>query len=104
MLDCLIGLNHLHALEIAHRDLKPENIMQAERRCKLIDFGLSKIFNKEKKSKSYQGTIHYIAPEVIDSHHDKRCDLWSIGVITYELLSGEKPFNGRSEDQIERKI
>jgi calcium-dependent protein kinase len=50
------------------------------------------------------GTPYYVSPEVLEGSYDKRCDLWSIGVITYILLSGIPPFNGSNEAEVFRKI
>lgn len=50
------------------------------------------------------GTPYYVSPEVLDGKYDKRCDLWSVGVITYILLSGIPPFEGESEAQLYQKI
>jgi len=61
--------------------------------------------------KTYIGTIQYVAPEVIMSStyaggkaYDKKCDLWSLGVIAFYMISGEDPFKGRSEQEVESKI
>lgn len=50
------------------------------------------------------GTPYYISPEVLEGSYDKRCDLWSIGVIAYILLSGSPPFNGKNETEVFNKI
>lgn len=50
------------------------------------------------------GTAYYIAPEVLAENYDEKCDLWSIGVITYILLSGEPPFYGSTDDEILEKV
>lgn len=101
----------MHDKNIAHRDLKPENIIFEETddldkiQIKLIDFGLSKIigFNKNTMN-SKLGTPYYVSPEVLEGKYDKWCDLWAIGVITYILLSGTPPFNGKNEIEIFNKI
>ena len=61
---------------------------------KMIDFGSSLFFDPNSKLKEKLGTPYYIAPEVIDSNYDSKCDIWSIGVLTYILLCGYPPFNG----------
>ena len=65
---------------------------------KLIDFGTSVIYRKGENLKGVHGTSYYIAPEVLSSSYDERCDVWSIGVITYILLSGRPPFEDPDQD------
>lgn len=95
------AIKHLHDKNIAHRDIKPENIIfenkNSEYEIKLIDFGLSKLLKIEERMKTVLGTPYYVSPEVLDGLYDKRCDLWSVGVITYMLLCGYPPFNGKNE-------
>jgi serine/threonine protein kinase len=73
---------------------------------KLIDFGCSKIFSKQKKTtfEDTIGTLVYCSPEVLKNNYDQKCDIWSCGVIMYRLLCGRFPFNGRSEEEITKKI
>ena len=75
--------------------------------CKLIDFGYANICKHRKKRERYhdaKGTPYYMSPEVYRGSYDKRCDLWSMGVITYQLLSGSMPFNAKDLDQLEELI
>ncbi len=102
---------YLHSNGIVHRDLKPENIMMESSNIgdlgiKLIDFGSAYIIssssmwknlNREKKIRLRIGTPYYMAPEVIAGYYDKKCDLWSLGVIMYILLCGEPPFIGEDD-------
>ena len=87
-------MEYLHNINICHRDLKLENILfvQATNTVKIIDFGLSKLQCDIMDTKL--GTPYYVAPEVIIGSYTMKCDIWSVGVITYMLLSGEPPFNG----------
>ena len=98
----------MHNLNIAHRDLKPENVLftTSKNDIKLIDFGMSKLMPKEacRFMNTKLGTPYYVAPEVLDGHYDKQCDLWAIGVITYVLLAGEPPFNGENAAAVFKKI
>lgn len=87
-----------------HRDLKPENILLEEGedfdKIKLIDFGESKEFKTGDKQGDLVGTPYYIAPEVMSRSYNEKCDMWSIGVITFILLSGTPPFAGQNEKEI----
>lgn len=72
---------------------------------KLIDFGCSKIFTKKNQSfKDEIGTLYYLAPEVLKNNYNEKCDIWSCGVIMYILLSGEIPFKGGTQCEIEERI
>ena len=72
---------------------------------KLIDFGCSKIFSKYKKNfEDTIGTLIYCSPEVLRNNYNKKCDIWSCGVLMYVLLSGHFPFFGKTEDEITKKI
>ena len=90
-----------------HRDLKPENVLidkELNNTLKIIDFGTS-IMRKENESlTNTHGTSYYIAPEVLNQTYDERCDVWSIGVLMYILLSGQPPFDGDDDAAIIEKI
>lgn len=93
------GLNHIHNVNVVHRDLKPENIIIDDNDSpKIIDFGLSTdTLNNTKKLKTYVGSKLYMAPEIIDNvGHTSTCDMWSIGIILYLMLSGGFPFSLRN--------
>ncbi|XP_053906761.1 death-associated protein kinase 2 isoform X2 [Cuculus canorus] len=99
----LRGVEYMHAHHIAHFDLKPENIMLQEKdipkpQIKIIDFGLAQRLEDGVTFKSLCGTPQYIAPEVINYEPlSAATDMWSIGVITYILLSGLSPFQGETD-------
>jgi calcium-dependent protein kinase len=90
----LRAINHCHASGVVHRDIKPENIMYGkDGEIKLIDFGLSKtVAGKHTQLTTIAGTPYYMAPEVIDGEYTQQCDVWSLGVLMYVLLSGYLPF------------
>ena len=102
----LKAINYCHKMNIIHRDIKPENIMITNRekngclQVKLIDFGTAKIFEKGHQENKYVGSSYYMAPEIIKRKYDEKCDLWSIGVILYILLTGRPPFDGNDDDEI----
>ena len=104
----LLAIVHCHNRGVTHRDLKPENILfdtkEKDAEIKLIDFGLSRKYDKEQKMHSILGTPYYVAPEVLKGEYDEKCDIWSIGAMTYLMLCGEPPFNGNSNNEIFRKI
>ena len=102
------AVRYLHERNISHRDLKPENILlelkSKKQEIKLIDFGLSKYFEEDSQMTTKIGTPYYVSPEVLEGKYDKSCDMWSIGVLGYVLLSGYPPFNSANENQLFRKI
>ncbi|XP_070702256.1 death-associated protein kinase 2 [Pempheris klunzingeri] len=110
MKQILEGLGFMHSKNIAHFDLKPENIMLSEKESpcpsiKLIDFGLAHHFHQGEQYKSTSGTPQYIAAEVINGEPlGTSADMWSIGVITYILLSGLSPFQGETDEETLKNI
>ncbi|XP_029354624.1 death-associated protein kinase 2a isoform X2 [Echeneis naucrates] len=99
----LEGVNYLHTRKIAHFDLKPENIMLLDKnvalpRIKLIDFGLAHRIEAGVEFKNIFGTPEFVAPEIVNYEPlGLEADMWSIGVITYILLSGASPFLGETK-------
>ncbi|XP_036412305.1 death-associated protein kinase 2-like [Colossoma macropomum] len=106
----LKGVAFMHSKQIAHFDLKPENIMLSDKKAehpeiKIIDFGLAQRLTPAEEYRSLCGTPQYIAPEVINYEPlSTASDMWSIGVITYILLSGMSPFQGDSDEETLRNI
>jgi serine/threonine protein kinase len=101
------ALKVLHQKGIVHRDLKPANILlTADDKIKLADFGFARRIDPESLAKSCVGTPVYMAPEVfiVRDHRDERydygVDIWSVGCIVYELITGERPFDMPSFDQL----
>ncbi|XP_064293081.1 uncharacterized protein LOC128683315 isoform X2 [Plodia interpunctella] len=94
------ALEYLHDHKIAHLDLKPENIIclsPNSRQVKLVDFGLARILEEGHVTRAIYGTRDYVAPEVLNFEQlTLASDMWSLGVVTYMLLSGVMPFAGDS--------
>jgi len=99
---------HCHSLNICHRDLKPENLLflnSSNDSLKVIDFGLSRIFDENNhQMKTKVGTAYYVSPEILQGDYDEKCDIWACGVILFILLTGEPPFNGENDNEIYRRI
>ncbi len=92
----LEALHHAHALEVVHRDIKPSNIhIQSDGSVKLVDFGLARMLQADTLTASGNvlGTPHYASPEQLKGETiDRRTDIYSTGVMAYEMLSGRRPF------------
>ncbi|XP_045894631.1 death-associated protein kinase 2 isoform X1 [Micropterus dolomieu] len=101
----LDGVQYLHSKRISHFDLKPENIMLLDRnvplpRIKIIDFGLAHKMEAGADFKNIFGTPEFVAPEIVNYEPlGLEADMWSIGVITYILLSGASPFLGDTKQE-----
>uniref|UniRef100_A0AAV1U368 Protein kinase domain-containing protein n=1 Tax=Peronospora matthiolae TaxID=2874970 RepID=A0AAV1U368_9STRA len=104
----LRALVFLHSNSIIHRDLKLENLLLTDATdpgsIRLCNFGLSTRLQRGEKLIEPVGTIDYVAPEVLDGEYDEKCDLWSVGVICFELLTGTSPFHGDTIDDTMAKI
>lgn len=91
------GLKYAHDRKIIHRDLKPQNILLKNGIPKISDWGLSKIITDLSSVTTASFTPFYAAPEqVANKTKDQRTDIWQIGIILYELVTGTLPFNGES--------
>jgi formylglycine-generating enzyme required for sulfatase activity len=93
-LGILAGLEHLHKRIIIHRDIKPENVLLLGATPRLADFGVSRVLKYNSKSVVTAGTPPYMAPEAFNRKRNQQTDLWSVGVILYQMLSGRLPFDG----------
>lgn len=97
-----------HLQGVVHRDLKPENFLFTTKDenspLKAIDFGLSDFIRPDERLNDIVGSAYYVAPEVLRQSYSMEADVWSIGVITYILLCGSRPFWARSESGIFRAV
>jgi hypothetical protein len=96
------GVAYLHDHGIVHRDLKPGNIFCDEGLVKVGDYGLSKFISCSRRSGHTEsiGTVHYMAPEVAHGRYGKELDIYALGAILYELLTGRVPFDGESVGEV----
>ncbi len=102
------ALGHAHSLGIIHRDLKPENVMvRKDGVLKLMDFGVAQVVDLERMTVTGQilGSPAYMAPEVLDGRTlDFRSDIFSVGVMLYQMATGALPFPGKNPHEVLRKV
>ncbi|HUT21303.1 MAG TPA: protein kinase, partial [Anaerolineae bacterium] len=102
------ALDHAHTSGIVHRDLKPGNIMLDEQgAARLMDFGLAHVSDASAMTRTgtVMGTVYYLSPEqAVGKHVDARSDLYALGAVLFEMLTGQPPFTGPSAVSIIYKI
>ena len=108
MKDVISSVYYLHHMKpiIIHRDIKPENVLLGDNLvAKLTDFGWSNYMQEDEKRQTVCGTPIYLAPEIIkEDGHDEKVDIWCIGVLLFELITGNVPFQGNDIDTLKENI
>ena len=103
-LDAIVdGLAAAHAAGLVHRDMKPENVLVSrDGRIKVADFGLARAATHHTGTgATLVGTVAYISPELVQgSPADERSDVYAVGIMLYEMLTGEQPYTGSSPIQV----
>jgi serine/threonine protein kinase len=96
------GLTYLHDCGIVHRDLKPANVFYEDGYVKIGDYGLSKAIQPGVHSGQTVtvGTVHYMAPEIGNGHYDSSIDIYALGAVLYEMLTGRPPYQGESLGEV----
>lgn len=101
----LVGVEYLHSKNVIHRDLKPENlVLDGRGYLHITDFGVARLWHEDNQNET-SGTPGYMAPEVLfRKNHNKTADYFAIGVITYELMIGARPYTGSNRREIRDSV
>lgn len=99
------GLKYLHQNNVLHRDIKPQNILIHNHNIKISDFGFAKSFEKHELITTFCGSPLYMAPEIIKDHeYDTKSDIWSLGVIFYELITKRHPYYIKTRKELNQMV
>jgi 5'-AMP-activated protein kinase catalytic alpha subunit len=104
----IIGaVEYLHKVGVAHRDIKPENLLlDYNKDIKIVDFGLSNLYNKGELLKTPCGSPSYAAPEMLscNCYNGMKADIWSIGIVLFAMVCGFLPFDEKNDDRLFKMI
>ena len=103
----ILALEYIHINKIVHRDIKPENlVMDQKGYIHLTDFGIAKVIeNNYIKENNSSGTPGYVAPEILcGNEYNFSVDYFALGIVTYELITGERPYTGSNKLEIKEKM
>jgi len=98
------AVSYCHERKVIHRDLKPENVLVegdgSDLSVKIADFGSSAFIDPYGHLTDFCGSPYYVAPEVLSQCYNEKCDIWSLGILMYVLLTGKPPYKGHTDDLI----
>ena len=106
-LQSALGLHHIHSLKILHRDIKAENIfLDKDGNAKIGDLGVAKVMTRTVDfAKTLVGTPYYLSPELCENKpYNHKSDVWSLGCVVYEMMTGSHPFNAQNQGALFIKI
>lgn len=106
LMQICLALKYIHEKNIIHRDIKPSNILLMDNIAKLGDFGVAKALNSNlKHAKTMVATPQYVAPEIINKqNYSFKADIWSLGVIFFQLMYLNYPFEGSTDEEMQKNI
>ncbi len=100
-----LGLFHIHEMGLLHRDIKSENLFLCKNVVKIGDLGAARALGEGARAATMVGTTYYMSPEImLNKEYGNKVDIWSVGVVFYELLTNSLPFKGYDAEEIKKKV